>query len=134
ASAPAAPPALGSPATRHPRPHRAVTATPTPSSAVRSSAPAGRPRSLLASVRCRRVCPSGAWPSSQPPWLPLIPPLAGEMSKEIGSDLPNASPSGLLCRLPAFSKLPPWSVRELPVLCVEFIPALIAPCFQVIER
>src|SRR2546422_9184152 len=87
ASAPTRAPALGSPATRHPRPHRAVTATPTPSSAVRSSAPAGRPRSLLASVRCRRVCPSGAWPSSQPPWLPLIPPLAGEMSKEIGSDL-----------------------------------------------
>src|SRR3989442_2061239 len=46
----------------------------------------------------------------------------------------ECSPSGLLCRLPAFSKLPPWSVRELPVLCVEFIPALIAPCFQVIER
>src|SRR4029450_5751303 len=33
----------------------------------------------------------GASLSSQPPWLPLIPPLAGQMSNEIGSDLEIAT-------------------------------------------
>jgi hypothetical protein len=79
--------ALGFPATRHPTPPRAAVASPAPSSVARSGAPAAPPRPGPESVHCPRAFPSGASLSSQPPWLPLIPPLAGEISKEIGSGL-----------------------------------------------
>src|SRR5207253_9734607 len=38
--------------------------------------------------------------SSRPPWLVLIPPLAGEISKEIGSALPSAARSAKSARSP----------------------------------
>src|SRR5947209_2333653 len=47
------------------------------------------------SVHCPRAFPFGASRSSRPPWLVLIPPLAGEMSKEIGSELPWAIAVGV---------------------------------------
>src|SRR5712692_10042731 len=59
-------------------------AAPAPSSVAHSSAPAARPRLLLESVQYPRASPSGASLPSQPPWLLLIPPLAGEKSKEMG--------------------------------------------------